>query len=81
MVPADTRQVADIPVAGIHLAAVHIPVAGIHLAAHIPAAAAHILAAAAHILAVDCYKDPSVEVVMGERSHHTDLADLGLDPD
>ena len=37
--------------------------------------------AAVHNLVVGCYKDPLVEVVMGERSHHTDLADLGLDPD
>jgi hypothetical protein len=37
--------------------------------------------AAVHNLVVGCYKDPLVEVVMGERSHHTDLADSGLDPD
>ena len=37
--------------------------------------------AAVHNLVVGCYKDPLAEVVMGERSHHTDLADLGLDPD
>jgi hypothetical protein len=37
--------------------------------------------AAVHNPVVGCYKDPLAEVVMGERSHHTDLADLGLDPD
>jgi len=35
---------------------------------------------AAHILVVGYYKDPLVEVVMAERSHHIDLADSGLDP-
>lgn len=33
-----------------------------------------------HILAVDCYRD-RLEVVMGEYTHHIDLADLGLDLD
>ena len=42
---------------------------------------ADIRLAAVHNLVVGCYKDPLVEVVMGERSHHTDLADSGLDPD
>jgi hypothetical protein len=37
--------------------------------------------AVVHNPVVGCYKDPLVEVVMGERSHHTDLADSGLDPD
>jgi hypothetical protein len=37
--------------------------------------------AVVHNPVVGCYKDPLAEVVMGERSHHTDLADLGLDPD
>jgi hypothetical protein len=36
---------------------------------------------AVHNLVVGCYKDLLVEVVMGERIHHTDLADSGLDPD
>ena len=34
---------------------------------------------AVHNLVVGCYKDQLAEVVMGERSHHTDLADSGLD--
>jgi hypothetical protein len=68
MVPADTRLAA-----GTHLAVGHILVAGNR-------------PVAGHILVVGCYKDllaevVLAEVVLGERTHHTDLADLGLDPD
>ena len=62
MVPADSLQAADIQAADIQ-------------AADIQAAD---IQAAVHTLVVGCYKDPLVEVVMGERNHHTDLADLGL---
>ena len=41
---------------------------------------ADIQVAAVHNLVVGCYKDPLAEVVTGERSHHIDLADSGLDP-
>ena len=56
----------------------------IHQVADIQAAdiqVADIHQAVVHNPVVGCYKDPLAEVVMGERSHHTDLADLGLDPD
>jgi hypothetical protein len=76
MVPADIHRAVDIRAVGIQAAAVQ--AAGIQAAA---VQAAGIQAAAVHNLVVGCYKDPLVEVVMGERSHHTDLADLGLDPD
>ena len=74
MVPADIHQAVDIravDIRAVDIRAADIRVADIQVAS----------VAAAHNLAVDCYKDPSVEVVMEERSHHTDLADLGLDPD
>jgi hypothetical protein len=71
MVPADIQavdiQAVDIQVAA-DIQAVDIQVVDIQVAA-------------VHNLVVGCYKDPLVEVVMGARSHHTDLADLGLDPD
>jgi hypothetical protein len=64
MVPADI-QVADIQVADIQ--AVDIQVADIQVA--------DIHQVAVHNLVVGCYKDQLAEVVMEERSHHTDLAD------
>jgi len=72
MVPADIHQAVDIRAADIRAVDIH-QVAAVQ--------AVDIQVAAVHNLVVGCYKDPLVEVVMGERSHHTDLADLGLDPD
>ena len=79
---------ADIHLAaGTHRVAGHIRVVDIHrVAGHILAVdhirvvetrrvAGHILAAAAD------YRDLLAEVVLGEHTHHTDLVDLGLDPD
>ena len=79
MVPADTHLAA-----GTHLVG-HILVVDTHLAAGHSLAVDHILAAgfhrvAGHILAAD-YRDLLAEVVLGEHTHHTDLVDLGLDPD
>jgi hypothetical protein len=72
MVPAESRLAVDI-----HRAAARILVAGNHrAAAHILAADCHRVAA--HILIADCYRDPFAEVALGEYTHHTDLADLGL---
>jgi len=77
MVPADIHLVADIQVAGIRAAvrAAGIRAAGIRVA---DIQVADIRVAVVRNLVVGCYKDPLVEVVMGERNHHTDLADLGL---
>jgi len=72
MVPADIHQAVGIQAADIRAVDIH-QVAAVQ--------AVDIQVAAVHNLVVGCYKDPLVEVVMGERSHHTDLADLGLDPD
>ena len=60
--------------------------ADIHRAVDIRRVAVHTLVvdtrrAAGHILVVGCYKDLLAEVALGERTHHTDLADLGLDLD
>jgi len=75
MVPADTHQAVDIR-----------RVADTHQAVDSPRVAVHTLVvdtrrAAGHILVVGCYKDLLAEVALGERTHHTDLADLGLDLD
>ena len=75
MVPADTHQAVDIR-----------RVADTHQAVDSPRVAVHTLVvdtrrAAVHTLVVGCYKDLLAEVALGERTHHTDLADLGLDPD
>jgi len=81
MVPADIHLVADIQVAGIRAAGIRvadIQVADIRVAV---VRVAVVRVAVVRNLVVGCYKDPLVEVVMGERNHHTDLADLGLDPD
>jgi hypothetical protein len=69
MAPADTHQAVDIPlVADTHQVAVHILVVDTRQAA-------------AHIPVVGCYKDLLAGVALGERTHQTDLADLGLGPD
>ena len=75
MVPADTHRAVDIR-----------RVADTHQAVDIHRVAVHILVvdtrrAAGRILVVGCYKDLLAEVALGERTHHTDLADLGLDLD
>jgi hypothetical protein len=72
MVLVDTHRAADILVVDIRRV-VDILVAEIRRAVDIHRVAVR-------ILVVGCYKDPLAEVVMGERSHHIDLADLGLDP-
>ena len=69
MVPADTHLAA-----GIHRVAGHILAVG-----HIQVAVVHRVAG--HIRVVGCYRDLLAEAVLAERTHHTDLADLGLDPD
>ena len=82
MVPADIRLAADT-----HLAAGRSLAADTHLAAGPSLAVDHILAAGTHRVAVHIlaaaadYRDLLVEVVLGEHTHHTDLVDLGLDPD
>jgi len=75
MVPADIHRAVDIR-----------RVADTHQVVDIPQVAVHILVvdtrrAAGHILIVGCYRDLLAEVVLGERTHHTDPADLGLDLD
>ena len=81
MVPADTHQAVDI-----RRVAAHILVADCHQAVDTRRVAAHILVAdirrvAVRILVVDYYRDLLAEVALGERTLHTDLADLGLDLD
>src|SRR5690349_6157542 len=95
MIPADTHLAVDTrrvaghsQVADTHLAvdirrvAVgHIPVVDTRrVAGHSLVADTH-LAAVGHNQAVGCYRDRFAEVVRGEHIHHTDLADLDLDPD
>ena len=87
MVPADMHLAAGTHrVADIHRVAGHILAAGTHRVADIHRVAGHILAAdihqvAGHILVAADYRDLLAEVVLGEHTHHTDLVDLGLDPD
>jgi len=69
MVPADTHRAVDIrQVADTHQVAGHIRVVDTHRVAD-------------YIRVVDCYRDLLAEVEQGESTHHTDLADLGLDLD
>ena len=77
MVLVDSHRAADILVADIHRV-VDILVADILVADIRQVVDIHPVAV--HILVVGCCKDPLAEVVMGERSRHIDLADLGLDP-
>ena len=83
MVPADTRLAA-----GTHRVAGHIRIVDTHQAAGHSQAVDHTLAAgthrvAGHTLAAADYRDLLAEVVLGVgvHTHHTDLVDLGLDPD
>ena len=69
MVPAGTRLAA-----GTHQAVDIRLAAGTHQTVDIHRAAGH-------IRVVDCYRDLLAEVALGERTHRTDLADLGLGPD
>ena len=82
MVPADIHLAAGThPVAGHSLVVDTHPAAGHSLAVdHSLAAGTHRVAV--HILAAAAdYRDLLVEVVLEEHTHHTDLVDLGLDPD
>ena len=72
----DTHQAVDHTLAaGTRRVAGHILAVGQTLAADTHQVAGHILAAAAD------YRDLLAEVVLEAHTHHTDLVDLGLDPD
>jgi len=75
MVPADTHRAVDIH----RVADTHQAVDTHRVADHILVVDIHRVAG--HILVVDYYRDLLAEVALGEHTHHTDLADLGLDLD
>ena len=87
MVPADIHLAAGTHrVADIHQVAGHILAADTHrVVGHILAAGQTLAAdthqVAGHIRVAAGYKDLLAAVVLGVHTHHTDLVDLGLDPD
>ena len=75
MVPADTHQVVDIRRVAAHILVVDSPLVAVHILV------VDIHRVVCHIRVVGCYRDLLAVVALGERTHHTDLVDLGLDLD